>query len=152
MAGYYKNPEATREVFTDDGWLRTGDLGTMDANGNIFIRGRLKTMILSSSGQNIFPEEIEARLNNLPFILESLIIERNKKLVGLVYADYEALDSLGLNEPQHLKTIMDENLKNLNNTVAAYEKVSRIQLYPTEFEKTPKRSIKRYLYNSIAED
>ena len=152
MTGYYKNPEATQEVFTKDGWLRTGDLGTMDDEGNIFIRGRLKTMILSSSGQNIFPEEIEAKLNNLPFILESLVIERNKKLDALVYADYEALDSLGLNHEDNLKTIMDENLKNLNNNVAAYEKVSQIQLYPTEFEKTPKRSIKRYLYNSIAED
>ena len=152
MTGYYKNPEATQEVFTKDGWLRTGDLGTMDDEGNIFIRGRLKTMILSSSGQNIFPEEIEAKLNNLPFILESLVIERNKKLVALVYADYEALDSLGLNHEDNLKTIMDENLKNLNNNVAAYEKVSQIQLYPTEFEKTPKISIKRYLYNSIAED
>ena len=147
---YKENPEATQEVFTEDGWLRTGDLGTMDANGNIFIRGRLKTMILSSSGQNIFPEEIEAKLNNLPFILESLIIERNKKLVALVYADYESLDSLGLNQPENLKTIMDENLKNLNASVANYEKISQIQLYPTEFEKTPKRSIKRYLYNSIA--
>lgn len=151
MSGYYKNPEATQEVFTEDGWLRTGDLGTMDANGNLFIRGRLKTMILSSSGQNIFPEEIEAKLNNLPFILESLIIERNKKLVALVYADSEALDSLGLNHEDNLRTIMDENLKSLNHNVAAYEKVSQIQLYPTEFEKTPKRSIKRYLYNSIAE-
>ena len=109
-------------------------------------------MILSSSGQNIFPEEIEARLNNLPFVLESLIIERNKKLVALVYADYEALDSLGLNQTENIKTIMDENLKNLNNSVASYEKVSQIQLYPNEFEKTPKRSIKRYLYNSIAVD
>ena len=130
MVGYYKNPEATNEVFTEDGWLRTGDLGTMDANGNIFIRGRLKTMILSSSGQNIFPEELETKLNNLPFILESLVIEYNKKLVALVYADYEALDSLGLNNPDNLKTIMDENLKNLNNSVAAYEKISKIQLYP----------------------
>ena len=127
-------------------------LGTLDENNNLYIRGRSKTMILSSSGQNIFPEEIEARLNNMPFVLESLIIERNKKLVALVYADYEALDSLGLNQPDNLKTIMDENLKNLNNSVATYEKVSQIQLYPTEFEKTPKRSIKRYLYNSIAED
>ena len=151
MAGYYKNPEATAEVFTEDGWLRTGDLGTMDGNGNIFIRGRSKTMILSSSGQNIFPEEIEARLNNMPFILESLVIERHKKLVALVYADYESLESLGLNHAEHLKTIMDENLKSLNNSVAAYEKVSEIQLYPTEFEKTPKKSIKRYLYNSIVE-
>ena len=152
MVGYYKNPEATKEVFTEDGWLRTGDLGTLDDNNNLYIRGRSKTMILSSSGQNIFPEEIEARLNNMPFVLESLVIERNKKLVALVYADYEALDSLGLNNPENLKTIMDENLKSLNNSVAAYEKVSQIQLYPTEFEKTPKRSIKRYLYNSIAED
>ena len=152
MVGYYKNQEATQEVFTQDGWLRTGDLGSMDSNGNIFIRGRLKTMILSSSGQNIFPEELETKLNNLPFILESLVIERNKKLVALVYADYEALDSLGLNNPDNLKTIMDENLKNLNSNVAAYEKISKIQLYPTEFEKTPKRSIKRYLYNSIAVD
>ena len=151
MAGYYKNHEATAEVFTEDGWLRTGDLGTMDGNGNIFIRGRSKTMILSSSGQNIFPEEIEARLNNMPFILESLVIERHKKLVALVYADYESLESLGLNHAEHLKTIMDENLKSLNNSVAAYEKVSEIQLYPTEFEKTPKKSIKRYLYNSIVE-
>ena len=106
-------------------------------------------MILGASGQNIFPEEIEAKLNNLPFVLESLVIERDKKLVALVYADYEALDSLGLNNTESLKAVMDENLKTLNNSVAAYEKVSRIQLYPTEFEKTPKRSIKRYLYNNI---
>ena len=152
MVGYYKNQEATQEVFTQDGWLRTGDLGKLDEKGNLYIRGRSKTMILSSSGQNIFPEEIEARLNNLPFVLESLVIERNKKLVALVYADYEALDSLGLNQEENLKTIMNENLKNLNSSVASYEKVSQIQLYPTEFEKTPKRSIKRYLYNSIAED
>ena len=114
MTGYYKNPEATKEVFTEDGWLRTGDLGKLDEKGNLYIRGRSKTMILSSSGQNIFPEEIEARLNNLPFVLESLVIERNKKLVALVYADYEALDSLGLNQEENLKTIMNENLKNLD--------------------------------------
>ncbi|NDW11717.1 long-chain fatty acid--CoA ligase [Bacteroides sp. 214] len=152
MAGYFKNEEATKEVFTEDGWLRTGDLGTIDENDNLFLRGRSKTMILSSSGQNIFPEEIETKLNNLPFILESLVIERNKKLVALVYADYETLDSLGLGKEGEIKTIMDENLKTLNASVATYEKVSRIQLYPTEFEKTPKRSIKRFLYNSIAVD
>lgn len=152
MTGYYKNEDATKEVFTKDGWLKTGDLGTLDTDGNVFIRGRSKTMILSSSGQNIFPEEIETKLNNMPFIMESLIIERNKKLVALVYADYESLDALGLNNPDNLKAIMDENLKNLNKVVGAYEKVSQIQLYPTEFEKTPKRSIKRYLYNSIAEE
>lgn len=100
MKGYYKNEEATREVFTEDGWLKTGDLGTIDANGFIYIRGRSKTMLLSSNGQNIFPEEIESKLNNMPFVLESLIIERNKKLVALVYPDYESLDSLGLNTPE----------------------------------------------------
>lgn len=152
MVGYYKNPEATREAFTEDGWLRTGDLGTLDENNFLYIRGRSKTMILSSSGQNIFPEEIEARLNNMPFVVESLVIERNKRLVALVYADYEALESLGLNNAEGQKAVMDENLKNLNTQVAAYEKVAQIQLYPTEFEKTPKRSIKRYLYNSIAEE
>lgn len=152
MKGYYKNEEATREVFTEDGWLKTGDLGTIDANGFIYICGRSKTMLLSSNGQNIFPEEIEAKLNNMPFVLESLIIERNKKLVALVYPDYDSLDSLGLNTPDNLKTVMDENLKNLNKLVGNYEQVSTIQLYPTEFEKTPKKSIKRFLYNSIAEE
>lgn len=152
MKGYYKNEEATREVFIEDGWLKTGDLGTIDANGFIYIRGRSKTMLLSSNGQNIFPEEIEAKLNNMPFVLESLIIERNKKLVALVYPDYDSLDSLGLNTPDNIKTVMDENLKNLNKLVGSYEQVSTIQLYPTEFEKTPKKSIKRFLYNSIAEE
>lgn len=152
LKGYYKNEEATREVFTEDGWLKTGDLGTIDANGFIYIRGRSKTMLLGSNGQNIFPEEIEAKLNNLPFVLESLVIERNKKLVALIYPDYDSLDALGLNTPENLKTVMDENLKNLNKQVGNYEQVSKIQLYPTEFEKTPKKSIKRFLYNSIAED
>ncbi len=149
MTGYYKNEEATKEVFTEDGWLRTGDLGTIDENNNIFIRGRSKTMILSSSGQNIFPEEIETRLNNLPFVVESIVVQKDKRLVALVYADSEALGSLGLDTEQSLKTIMDENLKNLNKSVAAYERVSQIILYPTEFEKTPKRSIKRYLYENV---
>lgn len=149
MTGYYKNEQATADAFTEDGWLHTGDLGTIDADGRIYIRGRSKTMILSSSGQNIFPEEIEAKLNTQPFVVESLVIERNKKLVALVYADYEALESMGLNNPDTLKAIMDENLKNLNKSVAGYEQVSLIQLYPTEFEKTPKKSIKRYLYTDI---
>ena len=152
MVGYYKNEDATKDAFTEDGWLRTGDLGKIDENGNIFIRGRLKTMILSSNGQNIFPEEIEAKLNNMPFVVESIVIESNKKLVALVYADYEGLESLGLNSKESVAAIMEENLKNLNEKVAAYERISKIQLYPTEFEKTPKRSIKRYLYNSIATD
>ncbi|MDE5677992.1 long-chain fatty acid--CoA ligase [Phocaeicola sp.] len=152
MKGYYKNETATREVFTEDGWLKTGDLGTTDNNGFIYIRGRSKTMLLSSNGQNIFPEEIESKLNNMPFVLESLIIERNKRLVALVYPDYDSLDSLGLNTTENIKTVMDENLKNLNKLVGNYEQVSKIQLYPTEFEKTPKKSIKRFLYNSISED
>lgn len=149
MMGYYKNPEATSTAFTDDGWLRTGDVGCLDDDNNLYLRGRSKTMILGPSGQNIFPEEIESKLNNLPFVQESLVIEKDKKLVALVYADSEALDSLGLNTEQNIKTIMDENLKTLNSQVAGYEKVSSIQLYPTEFEKTPKRSIKRFLYTSL---
>ena len=149
MVFYYKHEEATKEVFTEDGWLRTGDLGAIDENNNIFIRGRSKTMILTSSGQNIFPEEIETRLNNMPFVVESIVVERNNRLIALVYPDYEALGSLGLDNDESLKTIMDENLKNLNKSVAAYEKVTQIQLYPTEFEKTPKKSIKRYLYDNI---
>jgi long-chain acyl-CoA synthetase len=150
MLGYYKNPEATAEAFTEDGWLRTGDLGTMDNYGNIFLRGRLKTMILGPNGQNIFPEELESVLNNMPFIHESLVIERDKHLVALVYPDMESLEALDLNHPDILKTIMDENLKNLNSQIAAYEKVKEIQIYPTEFVRTPTRKIKRYLYDSIA--
>ena len=152
MKGYYKNEEATRDVFTEDGWLKTGDLGTIDTEGFIYIRGRSKTMILSSSGQNIFPEEIESKLNNMPFVMESLVIERNKKLVALVYPDFQGLDALGLNTPENIKAVMDENLKNLNKLVGNYEQISKIQLYPTEFEKTPKKSIKRFLYNSIADE
>ena len=152
MSGYYKNEEATKEAFTEDGWLRTGDLGTVDAYGNIFLRGRIKTMILSANGQNIFPEEIESILNNMPFVHESLVIERDKKLVALVNPDNEQLETLDLNHPDILKTIMDENLKNLNAQIASYERVSQIQLYPTEFIRTPTRKIKRYLYNNIASD
>lgn len=152
MVGYYKNEEATKEVFTEDGWLRTGDLGRIDEKNNVYIRGRLKTMILSSNGQNIFPEELESKLNNMPFIQESVVIERNGKLVALVYANSEELDSLGLNTEESIRAIMDENLKNINNSLAAYERISKIHIYPTEFEKTPKRSIKRYLYNTITLD
>lgn len=149
MMGYYKNSEATKESFTEDGWLRTGDLGMVDARGNIFLKGRIKTMILGANGQNIFPEEIESILNNMPFVQESLVIQRDKQLVALVYPDIESLESLDLNHPDILQTIMDENLKNLNSQVASYEKVNRIQIYPTEFIRTPTRKIKRYLYDSI---
>ena len=145
--GYYKNEEATRNVFTDDGWLKTGDLGTIDVNKRIYIRGRSKTMILSSNGQNIYPEEIEAKLNNLPFVLESLVVEREGKLVGLVYPDYDTVDSTGIRH-EDLPAIMEQNRKDLNKLLAPYEAVTSIILYPTEFEKTPKRSIKRYLYEN----
>lgn len=147
MKGYYKNEELTKTVFTEDGWLRTGDLGTINKTNRIFIRGRLKTMILSSNGQNIYPEEIEARLNNLPYITESLVIQRNNKLVALVYPDYEALDAAKI-DPSKLGIVMEENKSSLNKMVAAYETIATIQIFPTEFEKTPKKSIKRYLYEN----
>lgn len=147
MKGYYKNEEATKAAFTEDGWLRTGDLGTIDENNRIYLRGRSKTMILGASGQNVFPEEIEARLNNLPYVTESLVVSRNNKLVALVYPDYEAMNSTGLSS-EALDAIMEENKQALNKSVANYETISTIHIYPTEFEKTPKKSIKRYLYET----
>ena len=147
MLGYYKNEEATSKVFTEDGWLRTGDLGTIDADNRIYIRGRSKTMILGASGQNIYPEEIESKLNNLPFVMESIIIEKNGKLVGFVYPDYDTVDSTGISH-EDLPIIMEQNRIELNKLLAPYEAVSALQLYPTEFEKTPKKSIKRYLYSN----
>ena len=147
MNGYYKNQEATDAILDKDGWLHTGDLGTVDADGNIFIRGRNKTMILGASGQNIFPEEIEARLNNMPYVTESLVIESNGRLIALVCPDYEAVDAEHLDQKQ-LENVMEENRKQLNAMVASYESVAKIQLYPHEFEKTPKKSIKRYLYSA----
>ncbi|MBP3483062.1 MAG: AMP-binding protein [Alistipes sp.] len=146
MLGYYKNDKDTNAVLDEDGWLHTGDMGTMDDDGTIYIRGRSKTMILSGSGQNIYPEEIEDKLNNMYMVFESLIIENNGKLHALVVPDYEQAEKEGINRSQ-LPEIMDENLKQLNDLLANYEKVSNITIYPTEFEKTPKRSIKRYLYN-----
>lgn len=147
MSGYFKNSEATSQIIDYEGWLHTGDLGTVDAQGNIFIRGRNKSMILGSSGQNIYPEEIEARLNNMPYVMESLVIESKGKLIALVCPDYEAVDAEHLDQKQ-LEEVMEENRKMLNSSVASYETVSKIQLYPHEFEKTPKKSIKRYLYSA----
>jgi long-chain acyl-CoA synthetase len=147
MSGYFKNPEATAQIIDNEGWLHTGDLGTIDSEGNIFIRGRNKTMILSGSGQNIYPEEIEARLNNMPYVMESLVIDSNGKLIALVCPDYEAVDAEHLDQTQ-LEMVMEENRKILNTSVASYETVAKIQLYPHEFEKTPKKSIKRYLYSA----
>ena len=145
MKGYYKNPEATAAVLDEDGWLHTGDMGTVDADMNIFLRGRSKTMILMSGGQNVYPEEIEAKLNNLAYVLESLVVARENKLVALVVPDYEQLDAAGIPHSK-LEEIMNETLKELNTLVASYEKVAYIELRPTEFEKTPKKSIKRFLY------
>jgi long-chain acyl-CoA synthetase len=144
MAGYYKNEAATAEVLRD-GWLHTGDIGTMDPDGTLYIRGRSKTMILSSSGQNIYPEEIEAKLNNLYLVMESLVVERDGRLVAMVYPDYETAQTEGV-AAESIHDIMDRNLAELNGLVAPYERVSSIVIYPTEFEKTPKKSIRRYLY------
>lgn len=147
MQGYYKNQEATDLVLDKDGWLHTGDMGTRTADGTIFIKGRSKTMILSSNGQNIYPEEIESKLNNMPYVAESLVVERNNRLVALVYPDYEAMDANGIGAYQ-LREVMEQVRIDLNKLVAPYEKIEKIQLIANEFEKTPKRSIKRYLYNA----
>lgn len=148
MLGYYRNEEATRAVFTKDGWLKTGDLGYIDEDGFLFIKGRNKTMLLGPSGQNIYPEEIEAKLNNMPYVMESLIIQNEDKLIALVCPDYEAVDQEHLNT-EGLEAAMEENRKTLNAELAAYEQISQFKLYPHEFEKTPKRSIKRFLYTQM---
>lgn len=146
MLGYYKNPEATEKVLDADGWLHTGDMGTLSKDGTLYLRGRSKTMILTGSGQNIYPEEIEAKLNNMPFVAESLVVERDGKLVGLVYPDFEAADRIGIAGAE-LDKAMENVCKELNKIVAPYERLSKIILIPNEFEKTPKRSIKRFLYS-----
>lgn len=145
MKGYYKNPEATDAVLDADGWLHTGDMGTISNAGTIFIKGRYKTMILTANGQNIYPEEIEAKLNNMPYVAESLVVERGKKLVALVYPDYEAMDKARL-RIEMMPQVMEKVREELNKLVAPYERIDDIQLRANEFEKTPKRSIKRYLY------
>jgi long-chain acyl-CoA synthetase len=147
MMGYYKNESATEAVLEKDGWLHTGDMCTMDADGTLYIRGRCKTMILSGSGQNIYPEEIEERLNNLYMVAESLIIENHGKLTALVVPDYDLANAEHI-DMDRLPEIMEENLKTLNTLVASYEKVANIVIHREEFVKTPKRSIKRYLYTS----
>ncbi len=148
MAGYYKNEEATAQSFTEDGWLRTGDLGTIDEDGFIYIKGRCKTMLLGPSGQNIYPEEIEAKINNMPYVLESLVLQKeDTRLVALVCPDFEAVDADKLTQEQ-LEAVMDENRKLVNAELAAYEQISIVKLYTHEFEKTPKKSIKRFLYEA----
>ncbi len=148
MLGYYKNKEATDLVMRPDGWMRTGDLGTLDKDGFLYIRGRSKTMILSSNGQNIYPEEIEDQLNNMIYVSESLIISQDTKLVALIYPDWEQVDKAGLHI-REVETLMQRNIDELNKIIPAYSKISGFKIHQEEFEKTPKRSIKRYLYQSV---
>ena len=145
MLGYYKNPEATAETLVD-GWYHTGDLGIVDRAGNIFIKGRIKNMLLSANGQNIYPEEIEDKLNNLPYVQECLVVQRGDKLYGLVYPDPELIKKNNTSA-KDLESLMEENRKQLNTMLPAYEQLAGIVIQQEEFEKTPKRSIKRFLYS-----
>lgn len=145
MTGYYKNPEATAAALDKEGWLHTGDLGLIDADGYLFIKGRCKNMILGPSGQNIYPEEIEDRLNNMLYVTESIVVEQEGKLVALVYPDFDAVNANHISDTD-LPKILETNLKELNHLLPAYSQISRIKIYNEEFEKTPKRSIKRFLY------
>ncbi len=147
MLGYYKNPEATEQVLKD-GWLRTGDLGIIDEAGNLTIKGRSKNMLLGPSGQNIYPEEIEEKINNLPYVNESIVIQlKDNKLAALIHPDYDAANAEGLSTSE-LENIMEENRVAVNSELPAYSAISRIKIYQQEFEKTPKKSIKRFLYQN----
>lgn len=150
MLGYYKNEEATRQVIDTEGWLHTGDMATIDEDGNVFIKGRCKNLLLTSSGQNIYPEEIESKLNNMPYVSESLIILQQDKLVGLIYPDSDDAFAHGLNQSD-LVRVMEENRLELNKQLLAFSQIARFKLYPEEFEKTAKKSIKRFLYQDIKE-
>ena len=143
--GYYKNEVATREVFTADGWFRTGDVGILDNDGYLYLRGRTKCMILGANGQNIYPEEIEAALNNMPYVVHSLVIEDNGKLVGLIYPDYRQADLDGLDD-KSLGDRLSESLRDVNKLFPNYSRIARLELMPEDFELTPKGSIKRFLY------
>lgn len=142
MSGYYKNEEATKAAFTADGWMRTGDLGLLDEKGNIFIKGRSKNMILSANGQNIYPEEIEAAVNNQPYVIESVVVDRGARLVALIYMDTEKAKAEGIDLEDYKKTIMAE----VNKSMPAYSKVNVVEYMTEPFEKTPKMSIKRFMY------
>ena len=147
MLGYYKNEEATKQTIDENGWYHSGDLGTMDGDGNVFIKGRSKNMLLGASGQNIYPEEIEDKLNSLALVAESVVIQKGDKLVALVYPDFDEAQSLNLGRSE-LEEIMEQNRQELNAMVPAYSKVSEIRIHDEEFEKTPKKSIKRFLYTA----
>ena len=144
MLGYYKNEEATRQVIDEEGWYHTGDLGTMDADKNIYIRGRIKNMLLGANGQNVYPEEIEDKLNSMPMVSESLIVQDGDKLVAMIYPDQDETASLGQEE---LEAVMEQNRENLNEMLPNFSRISRVILRDEEFMKTPKKSIKRYLYH-----
>ena len=150
MLGYYKNEEATHQIIDKDGWLHTGDMAVIDEEGYIFIKGRCKNMLLTASGQNIYPEEIESKLNNLPYVSESLIILNQGKLVALVYADKDEAFANGLSE-QDINRVMEEHRMEMNKTLPVYSQITRVKLYPEEFEKTAKKSIKRFLYQDLKE-
>ena len=150
MLGYYKNEEATRQVIDTEGWLHTGDMATIDEDGNVFIKGRCKNLLLTSSGQNIYPEEIESKLNNMPYVSESLIILQQDKLVGLIYPDSDDAFAHGLSQSD-LVRVMEENRLELTKQLPAFSQIARFKLYPEEFEKTAKKSIKRFLYQDIKE-
>lgn len=150
MLGYYKNEEATRQVIDQEGWLHTGDMATIDEEGNIFIKGRCKNLLLTSAGQNIYPEEIESKLNNMPYVSESLIIMQQGKLIALIYPDSDDAFAHGLFKSD-IERVMEENRIELNRQLPAYSQISRFKLYPEEFEKTAKKSIKRFLYQDIKE-
>ena len=142
MSGYYKNEEATKAAFTEDGWMRTGDLGLLDAKGNIFIKGRSKNMILSANGQNIYPEEIEAVVNNQPYVVESVVVDRGARLVALIYMDADKAKSEGVDLEAYKNAIMAE----VNKSMPAYSKINIVEYMDQPFEKTPKMSIKRFMY------
>ena len=145
MLGYYKNTEATEEVLDAEGWYHTGDLGIIDAKGNIFIKGRKKNMLLGPNGQNIYPEEIEDKLNSMLMVSESIIVQRNNRLEALIHPDYEEAQQLNLTE-ENVSNIMQLNQIDLNEQLPAYEQIMAVRIQKEEFQKTPKRSIKRYLY------
>ncbi len=148
MLGYYKNEEATREAIDSDGWYHTGDLGTMDADGNIFIRGRKKNMLLSSNGQNVYPEEIEDKLNSMAIVSESIVVQDGDKFIALVHPDYEEAKAMGFTQ-EDVEKVMEQNRQDINAVMPAYSRLSAIRIHEEEFAKTPKKSIKRYLYQNI---
>ena len=145
MLGYYKNEEATKESFTEDGWMRTGDLGVMDKDGFIYIKGRNKNLILGSGGQNIYPEEIEEKLNNLPCVQEALAIEEDGKVVALIYPDVEALKAKQI-KPEDYQSHFEDKIKEVNEKLASFSQIRSFRIQEEEFEKTPKRSIRRFKY------